>query len=222
MKLRRGSCQHMSFRTNREWTSRPIRHAASGALHDRNQRHVVVRLESGLENDVAVSRREQTVDVTISTKTAQSSGFRNPLERLCVCAREHIGRRRVEARIRNALARAGARQSTAEQRQTRLPCPPLPCEGNVDQAAERLLLIGQRDQRTEERKAGDEALGAVDGIDDPGEGAARLAPDLLTDDTMFRKTLLDPLPETQLPTVRSAIVTGLSSDLETTSSGVRK
>ena len=72
----------------------------------------------------------------------------------------------------------------------RLSAPALGRERNVDDAAERLLLEGQRDQGAEQRKAGDEAFGAVDRIENPVESATCRAARLLADDAMIGKTLL--------------------------------
>ena len=80
-----------------------------------------------------------------------------------------------------------------------MPDPALVQDRLVDQAEHRPAPTRQRDQRAEQRPAGDERLGAVDRVEHPDElGVGPHGPVLLAQDAVLRVGRLDQLAHPRL------------------------
>ena len=174
----------------------PIREHAAGALDDGHQRHVIVRLQVSLDDEVAVTRREQTVRVAVASEHRNLDVFRNLLVRRQVIALEHVRGCGVQVRVAQGLTPAGRDGLAVERGGLPLdPDPPLLQHGLIQHAEHGFAVVEQRHQRAPQRLTRDERLGAVDGIEDPGpllrSALAEFDALLLAEDGVRREPLAD-------------------------------
>ena len=139
-----------------------------------------MRLEARLDEQVGVATGEQAIAVAVAAVTGQACAPRDLEELLAVLLANEV---RTGGRQNGVLELgAGARADATRAPVRRAPVccraarpHTLTSEGLVHQAEERGFVVEQTDERTPERAAGDERLGAVDRVDEPAQGAGAVA-----------------------------------------------
>src|SRR6185369_15245405 len=160
----------------------PVRDHAAGRLDDRYQRVYIVGLESVLDDHIDESHRELRIAIAVAAIAQETRASRDRLQRGLLRRRLELARvRGRDDRVLDPRARARA------QRAPLIKAPPLrgPTRGGHEGLADERLMdnadhgrraVVQRDQDGPVMLAEDEALGAVDRIDYPGQRrAARFA-----------------------------------------------
>ena len=170
----------------------PGRHHAAGLLDDRDQGQDVERLQPGLDHEVDLTERDETIVVAIAAEAPQPYGGADRAEaRLLLLRGEEVGAARGEQRLAQggagaspyrplsaAVAVIGMILATPEA---------LAGEGLVHEPKQGPAVLEQPDQRAPERLPENESPRAVDRIDDPTElGVGSHRPEFLADDAVVR------------------------------------
>ena len=143
-----------------------------------------------LDHEIDEAGGEHPVGVAIGAKAAEAHPRGKRIERGKLCPGEHAGLGCIESGPAQSGARAHGKTPVAEVGALAVADKALAQERLIQQADDASATVLQRDQRAPGRHAGDERLGAVDGVDDPGEAGIRaLVPVLLAEDAVVGASL---------------------------------
>ena len=170
----------------------PRGHTAARALDDGDERRDVPDIHARLDHQIDEAGGEHPVGVAIGAEAAEAHPCGQRVESGAFGRREHVGLCRVEHRIAQSVAGPRLKPAFAEIGALPVAHEPLAEVGLVQHADDSLALVLQRNQGAPGRHAGDERLGAVNRVDDPGEtGTGPFVPVLLAENAVVGARLLD-------------------------------
>src|SRR3546814_540946 len=177
----------------RQRVAGPVGYDTAGLFDDGRHRQVIVWLQSGLDDQVDMPRRQQSVVVAVAAEPAQVYGPAKPLEYLHFGAFENVGRRRIQNGFVQRLCLAGAARLS---RKSAVPAagadPAFGSAGYVDDAQHGFAMVQQSKQRAPKRGARNETARAVYGIDGPDEFGIRMVQAVFfAQNAMVRKSRAD-------------------------------
>jgi hypothetical protein len=186
---RLGGCrEHELFTARAEFRAAPVTDPATRALDHRDQCQIIVRLQRDLDNQIAVAGGEHAVEIAVAAKATQRALRAQRIETPALIGAEAVGGRGVDAGGGKIAAGTGAGHTAVEHRGLALAANPAFVQrGRLDDSEHRPLAAPQGDQRSEQRKAADVTLGAIDRVEHPGEFTAGLGSEFLALDAVRGK-----------------------------------